>query len=144
MAMVVAALAGTPMASPSAAASGSGSPVSLGTGDDGASITVHVGDKINVRLAPDGVFHFATPTSSDESVLQRHGGGSGGGGGGHGHHHHHKATEGRASFVAVAAGTATLESFGSIQCKHHHVCPAEVLAPAQLLARRWHVDVTVE
>jgi hypothetical protein len=133
------------LASPSVAASGSGSPASLGTGDDGTSITVHVGDTINVRLQPDGLFHFATPTSSDDTVLHRQGGGGGGRGHRHGHgHHHHKVTEGRTSFIAVAAGTAGLESFGSIACAHHRLCPAEVGGVAPIVARRWHVDVVVQ
>lgn len=129
-----------PLAVPSAAASGSGTPVSLGTGDDQAAITVHVGDTINVRLRPDGQFHFSAPTSSDEAVLHRQGGG-----GGRGHGHHHKVTEGRASFNALAAGTATLEAFGTIRCtKSHKICPAERTGADRLIARRWHVDVTVE
>ena len=144
-AVAIAGAALLPLASPAAAASGSGNPVSLGTGDDGAAITVHVGDTINVHLQPDGLFHFAPPASSDDTVLHRQGGGGGSGGRGHGHRrHHHKITEAHASFVAVAAGTASLESFGSIACPHHRICPAEAVGVAPIVARRWHVDVTVE
>lgn len=142
IALSVAALAPmVPLASPSAADSGSGTPISLGTGDDQAAITVHVGDVIDVRLQPEGPFHFATPTSTDDTVLRR----QGGGGNGRGRGHHHRITNGRASFIAVAAGTASIESFGSVQCtKTHKICPAERTGPDRLLARRWHVDVTVE
>ena len=121
---------------PAAAADAAGAATRLGTGDDGAVITVHVGDTISVHLAPDGQFHFSTPTSSDDTVLRRQGG--------RGHHRHHGVTGGQATFVAVAAGTASLEAFGTIQCHGHHVCPAERGEPTRLLARRWHVDVTVE
>jgi len=140
--VALAGLALLPLASASsaAAAAGSGTPVSLGTGDDGDAITVHVGDTINVRLQPEGIFHFVTPTSSDVTVLRRQGGGRGRGRG-----HHHSVTNGRASFIAVAPGVASLESFGSAQCtKTHKICPAERTGPDRLLARRWHVDVTVE
>jgi hypothetical protein len=140
-AVAIAGAALVPLAAPSAAASGSGSPVSLGTGDDGAAITVHAGDTINVRLRPDGPFRFSTPTSSDDTVLHRQGGGPGGG---PAHGHHHKVTDGRASFAAVSAGRAGVDAIGTIACQGHHVCPAGTAGVAPILARRWHVDVTVE
>ena len=139
--IVLAAAALLPAASAWAAGSG-GQALKLGTADDQSAVTVHVGDTINVSLAPDGLFHFSTPTSSDDTVVRRQGGG--GHGHGHGHGHHHKITEGRASFVAVSAGTASLEAIGSIQCPHHHICPAEAGSATPVVARRWHVDVTVE
>lgn len=137
MGIVLAAATLLPAASASAAGSG-GKAIKLGTGDDQSAITVHVGDVINVRLKPDANFHFVTPTSSDESVLRQQGSGAANG-------HHHKVDNGHATFVARSTGTATLESFGTIGCKGHRVCPAERGGgPARLLARRWHVDVTVE
>lgn len=121
-----------------ATAAPAGLAVNLGTGDDQAAITVHVGDTINVNLKPDGQWRFSIPESSDATVLRRVDVKP------HGRRHHHKVTGSRSSFRATAAGEATLEAFGSLYCNKGHVCPALAVAPTPLIARLWRVDVTVE
>lgn len=116
--------------------------VHLATADDQTSITVHVGDTIDVRLKPDGQWRWSSPTSSDDAILHRV---SGGAAGGPGHRHHHRATEAHATFRALSTGQAALDAFGSLFCRHGHVCPtiAGGPGPSPLLARLWHVDVAV-
>lgn len=110
----------TPTHSPSATHPASNN---LTESDAGSTVHVHIGDQINVQLGP--AFH--QPVSSNSAVVQR---ASASGGYGTGQ-------DARATFTALAKGTADLSSYDDYACLH--------TTPRCAIAQReWIVHVVVD
>ncbi|HXQ59770.1 MAG TPA: hypothetical protein VN799_06715 [Acidimicrobiales bacterium] len=109
---------------PAARSDGSKAPnsphtVTVTQADNGQSVTLHKGDRLDVRLSGPSGFTWTEPVSSDPGVLRRKAGSSG--------------KTASASFLAVSAGTVTVTAIDNPNC--YPLC--------EIASRPFGIDVSV-
>jgi hypothetical protein len=117
----------------------SGDTVVVTVADDGAQLTLHVGQQLVVKLEPAGIFRWDQPQSTDSSVLRA--GTRAGPARRHRHRHRHAGIS--ATFSAVGTGTADVQATGAPVCRKGKVCILGAGAPSPALVRLWRVTVQV-
>jgi hypothetical protein len=82
-------------------------PVTLTTADNGATVLLHVGQRVAVALAAEGLFSWHVPTSAGAAVMRVDAGGG-----------YPGQQPAQAAFLAVRSGRATLTAIDDTGCLH--------------------------